>query len=70
MPLVNSISNGTESIAFLCPKVGELVPEEVKQKEYLNAFQGAIKNDHQQTVPVDYAKTFYMVYDFCSEWTL
>ena len=33
MPLVNSVYNGSESIGFLGPKVWELVPEEVKQKE-------------------------------------
>ena len=36
MPLVNSVYGRTESIAFLSPKVWELVPEEVKQNESLN----------------------------------
>ena len=31
--------NGTESIAFLGPKVWKLVPEEVKQKKSLNTFK-------------------------------
>ena len=43
MPLVNSVYNGTESIVFLGPKIWELIPEEVKQKESLNAFKDAIK---------------------------
>ena len=43
MPLVNSVYSGTESIAFLGPNIWELIPEEVKQKESLNAFKDAIK---------------------------
>ena len=52
MPLVHSVYN-----AFLDPKVWELGPEEVKQKESLKYLQ--------QTVHVDSAKIFYMVWDFC-----
>ena len=43
MPLVNSAYNGTDIIAFLGPKISELIPEEVKQKESLNAFKDAIR---------------------------
>ena len=43
IPLVNSVYNGIERITFLGPKVWELIPEEVKQKESLNAFKDAIK---------------------------
>ena len=41
MSLVKSVYNGTESIAFLGPKIWDLIPEEVKQKESLNAFKDA-----------------------------
>ena len=34
------------------------IPEEVKQKESLNAFKDAIKNGHRQISHVNYAKTF------------
>ena len=61
MPLVNSVYNGTESIVFLGPKIWELIPEEVKQKESLNAFKDAKKNGRQQIAHADYAKSFYMV---------
>ena len=37
------------------------IPEEVKQKESLNAFKDAIKNGHRQISHVNYAKNFYMV---------
>ena len=47
MLLVNSVYNGTESIPFLDPKLWELVPEEVKQKESLNLFKDEIKNGHR-----------------------
>ena len=43
MPLVNSLCNGTENVAFLGPKLWERVSEEVKPKESLNAFKDAIK---------------------------
>ena len=39
MSLINSVYNGTESIAFLVPKVWE----KVKQKQFLNAFKDALK---------------------------
>ena len=39
MPLVNSVSNGTKCIAFLDPKIWEIVPEQVKQKESFKCFQ-------------------------------
>ena len=43
MPLANSVYNGPESIVFLGPKAWGLVPEEIKQKESLNAFKDAMK---------------------------
>ena len=43
MPLVNSVYNGTEIIAFLGPKIWELIPEEVKQKKSLNVFKDTTK---------------------------
>ena len=63
IPLVNSVYNGTESIAFLGPKIWELIPEEVKQKESLNAFKDEKKkkNGRQQIAHVGYAKKCYMV---------
>ena len=51
MPLVNSEYNGAESIALLVPKIWELIPEEVKQKESLNTFKVAIKNWSPATCP-------------------
>ena len=50
IPLVSSVYDGTESIAFLDPKVSELVPEDVKQKESLNVFKDTIKNAHHQQI--------------------
>ena len=43
MPLVYSAWNGAENIAFLGPKIWELIPEEVKQKKSLNNLRDAIK---------------------------
>ena len=40
MPLVNSVSWNRK---YLGPKIWELVPEQVKQKESLNVFKDAIK---------------------------
>ena len=61
MSLINSVYNRTESIAFLGPKIWELIPEEMKQQEPLNAFKDAIKNGRQKIAHVDYAKIFYMI---------
>ena len=61
MSLINSVYNRTESIDFLGPKIWELIPEEMKQQEPLNAFKDAIKNGRQQIAHVGYAKIFYMI---------
>ena len=42
-PQIRSVLNGTETIAFLGPKIWDLVPLEIKQKESVNAFKKAIK---------------------------
>ena len=60
MSQVNSVYNGTESILFLGPKIWELNPEEVKQKESLNSFKDETKKWSQQIAHVHYAKIFYL----------
>ena len=56
MSLVNSVYSGTESISFLGPKVGDLVLEEVEQKESLNALKmDAIK----KLSPTNFPRRFY-----------
>ena len=36
---VNSVLHGTESVSFLGPKIGDLVSNEIKESESLNAFR-------------------------------
>ena len=42
-PLVESIFNGTEATSYLGPRMWDLVPLVMKQKESLTAFKKAIK---------------------------
>ena len=42
-PNVRSVFNGTESISFLGPKIWDIVPNELKQLETVNAFKREIK---------------------------
>ena len=65
VPLVNSVYNGTESIAFLDSKVWDLVSEEVKQKESLTAFKDPLKKWSLTNCPLDYIKMFLP-----NKWTL
>ena len=43
-PLVKSVFNGTETISYLGPRIWDLVPLKIKQKESLTAFKKAIKD--------------------------
>ena len=40
---VNSVWHGTESVSYLGPKIWDLVPNEIKESESLNAFKFKIK---------------------------
>ena len=42
-PQIRLVLNGTETIAFLGPKIWDLVPLEIKQKKSVNACKKAIK---------------------------
>lgn len=43
IPLLNSVYNCAENIFFLCPKIFELVPSELKKKKSLEAFKLNVK---------------------------
>ena len=40
---VNSVWHGTELVSYLCPKIWDLVPNEIKESESLNGFKFKIK---------------------------
>ena len=40
---VNSVWHGTESVSYLGPKIWDLVPNEIKESQSLNAFKFKIK---------------------------
>lgn len=42
-PQANSVYCGTESISYLGPRIWDIVPEEIKQKNSLNSFKESIK---------------------------
>ena len=52
MPLVNFVYNETESIAFLGPKIWELILEVVKQKKSLNNFKDTIRKIVANKLPM------------------
>ena len=39
----NSVWHGTESVSYLGPKIWDLVPNEIKESESLNAFKFKIE---------------------------
>ena len=41
-PQVHSVFHGTESISYLGPKIGDIVPEKFKHKKSLNSFKESI----------------------------
>ena len=43
IPRVNTVYNGTESITYLRPKIWNMVPEEIKQKNSLICFKESVK---------------------------
>ena len=43
IPFVHSNFSGTESIKFFRPKIGNILPQEIKQLESLKDFKNAIK---------------------------
>ena len=50
LPLVNFVCNGTETISFLGSKVWDKIPSKIKEKEPIEAFKRAIKNENQKIV--------------------
>ena len=53
---VNSVWHGTESVSYLGPKIWDLVPNEIKESESLNAFKFKIKRWILKNVHAEYAK--------------
>ena len=57
-PLVNSVYNGTESISFLGPKIWDMVPQNIKEKESIGEFKAAIKTWLPENCPCRLCKNF------------
>ena len=53
---VNCVWDGTDSVSYLGPKILELVPNEIKESESLNAFKFKIKDGSLKNVHAEYAK--------------
>jgi hypothetical protein len=58
LPLVHSVTCGTESISFLGPKIWEMVPVYIKNKATINAFKIAIKKWKPENCPCRNCKTY------------
>ena len=54
----NSVYNGTETVLFLGPKIGELIPTEIKKLVSLNGFKKAIKKWKPVNCPCKLCKTY------------
>ena len=57
-PSVNTVFSGTESIRFLCPKIWELTPIDIKCFENLRDFKTTIKKWKTQSWPCRICKTY------------
>jgi hypothetical protein len=58
LPPKRTVHYGTESIAFLGPKIWEIIPRELKEKESLREFKIAIKNWKLVSCPCRLCKTY------------
>ena len=58
LPLVNPVTCGTESISFLGPKIWEMVPEYIKNKNTVKAFKTDIKKWKPENCPCRNCKTY------------
>ena len=55
---VNSVWHGTESVSYLGPKIWDLVPNEIKESESLNAFKFKIKRWIPEECPCRMCKIY------------
>ena len=55
---VNSFWHSTESVSFLGPKIWDLVSNEIKESESLNAFKFKIKRWIPEGCPCRISKTY------------
>ena len=55
---VNSVLHGTESVSFLGPKMWDLVSNEIKESESLDAFKVKIKRWIPEGCPCRICKTY------------
>ena len=66
LPNVKSVFCGTESISFLGPKIGNIVPNEFKKETPLNAFKKLIKKWEPENCPWRLCKSHIQNLDFVS----
>ena len=59
-----AVSNGTESVSYLGPKIWNILPEEYKTLNCLNSFQEQKKVGYPLIVPADFAKPMCIVLVF------
>ena len=57
-PLAKSVFNGTETVSYLGPRIWNLVPLEMKQKESLTVFKKAIKTWNPHNCPCRLCKKY------------
>ena len=61
---VNCVWDGTDSVSYLGPKILELVPNEIKESESLNAFKFKIKRWIPEGCPCRMCKIYHGLVGF------
>ena len=64
LPSVNTVHNGTETIRYLGPKIWELVPQNIKEKDSLASFKTAIKKWRPEKCPCRLCKKYLSAIGF------
>ena len=58
IPIVKSVHKGLESLSYLGPKIWELLPCEIKEKETFLQFKDKIKTSNSQNFPYPLCKIY------------
>ena len=64
VPLVSTVFHGTESISFLGPRIGSLLPENFKNIDSLDNFQILIKKWKTENCPCTLCKVYIKNFGF------
>ena len=58
IPRIESVYNGSESVAYLGPKIWNMVPSELKEMSSISSFKKAIKEWYPSNLPGRLCKSY------------